>query len=591
MRKEEEENKETNTNNNSNIYKNEELVFNCIKRTKEEGIVELLQHLNNIPIEHLTSPSFINKLEHALKLQTIPLRNIIRHNYPSNSLIFLDYLKDKGIHIKQLICSPQIYISVLNSSLILYGKVKENVMLKNKIEERAQLELVKILIELSFDIDGFEEKMMNDALESRNLKIIKYFVSLNIFDIKIFSQNYKGRNALHVALQPIWCKGICCNFKYSIDKEQQKSLLKLIKYLVDKGVDIHQRDDDGATLLHLAAKYHSLKMIKYLVSLGIDIHSLDNKKNTIILSTFSRNSITQFSPLDLKFWNKLLQVVKYFISIGVNADNHNIYGMNAIIYTMDYNNFELIKIIGSSMPLLKSTDQKNIKLEVIQRSVNYLLKTFNIEMIKYLDEFPCFANYFDGENKIKSKNSILSYLISHFKHDQKVTFSQFKEVFEFFLNKRNNINSIDLDNRIPIQHNYQLIQYYYDKVYNNGCASWKYWNYFIKKGINLNHISNHGSILHYILDEREIKNQDYAKYIMIRSMEINSQIVDHPKFDDLKDEDSFEDFFRKDEEEENEEKVIKWKRGMAEILMKSLKILTGSKFIFDEKSLLIKINI
>ena len=47
-------------------------------------------------------------------------------------------------------------------------------------------------------------------------------------------------------------------------------------------------------------------------------------------------------------------------------------------------------------------------------------------------------------------------------------------------------------------------------------------------------------------------------------MEINSQIVDRPKFDDLKDEDSFEDFSRKDEEEENEEKLIKWKREMTD---------------------------
>ena len=188
MRKE--ENKETNTNrindNNNKNIDNEELVFNCIKRAKEDGIAELLQHLNNIPIELLTSPSFINKLEHALKLQSIPLSNLIRNNYPSNSLLLLEYLKNKGIHIKQLICSPQIYISVLNSSLLLCGKIKGQSMLKNKFEEKAQLELVKMIIELSLeDIKGFEEKMMNDALESRNLKIIKYFVSLNILDIKI----------------------------------------------------------------------------------------------------------------------------------------------------------------------------------------------------------------------------------------------------------------------------------------------------------------------------------------------------------------------------------------------------------------------
>ena len=224
--------KENDKNDNDDIYKNEELVFNCIKSVKVNGIVELLQYLNNIPIEHLTSPSFLNKLEHALKDdstgRTIPLSNIILYNYPSNSLIFLEYLKDKGLHLKQLICSPQIYISVLNSSFNLYGKIKDQIILKNKIEERAQSELVKTLFDLSFEIGGFDikgngKKMMNDALESRNLKIIKYFVSLSHIDIKNISHSFKGRNALHIALLPIWS-----NMQYSIDKEQQKSLYKNI---------------------------------------------------------------------------------------------------------------------------------------------------------------------------------------------------------------------------------------------------------------------------------------------------------------------------------------------------------------------------
>ena len=163
-----------------------------------------------------------------------------------------------------------------------------------------------------------------------------------------------------------------------------------------------------------------------------------------------------------------------------------------------------------------------------------------------------------------------------------IDFGKFKEIFEFFLNKRNNINSIDENDRIPIQQNY-----------NNICKNWKYWNYLIAKGSNLNHISISGTILYYIFTQMKIENQEYGKYVMIRSMEINSQIVNHPKFDDLKDEDSFEDFFRKDEEEENDEKVIKWKRGMAEILMKYPKILnllsesnpSSPIFKFDEKTL------
>ena len=533
------------------IYNNEELVFNCIKSEKENGIAELLQHLNNIPIEHLTSPSFINKLEHALKDDSmgifIPLISIIGNNYPSNSLLFLEYLKNKGIHLKQLICSPQQCISFINSSLNLCDKIKYQIMLKNKIEEKAQLELVKMIIELSFDLKGNEEKMMDDTLESLNLKIIKYFVSLNIIDYK--------RNALHIALQKN--SRLC----YKLDKEQQKSLLILIKYLVDQGADIHQRYYYyGETILHIAAKYHSLKMIKYLVSLGIDIHSLDNQNNTVLLSAVREQNET------------LVKIGKYFISIGINIEHQNNDGMDILLYSLEYGNFEFLKYIGSLIPSLKSPDRYNIKSESFQRAVCGSLECFNIEMIKYLDEFPCFANYFDGENKIKTKNSILFHLIYEI---SKIKFEKFKEIFEFFLNKRNNINSIDKYNQIAIE-----------DYNNNICTNWKYWDYLIAIGINLNHISNNGSILHYILAEWDVKNQDYAKYIMIRSMEINSQIVNHPKFKDLKDEDSFEDFFRKDEEEEKEEKVIKWKRGMAEILMKSPKILNLLSPIikFDEKS-------
>ena len=560
------------------IYNNEELIFDCINRVKEDGIPVLLQYLNNISVEQLTSPSFINKLEDTLKDdKSLPLRDLLRNNYPSNSLILLEYLKNLGINIKQLICSPHIYISVLNSSLNLYGNVKENVMLKNKKEEKAQLELVKMILELSlFDIEGFGETIMRDVLESRNLKIIKYFVSLNITDFKMFSQYYNERDALHIALQPIWC-----NLKYSIDKEQQNSLLKLIKYLVDQGVDIHQPDEKGATILHPAAKYHSLKIIKYLVSLGIDIHSLDNQNNTLLLSAFYRKYFIK----DLEYYEILEKMIKYFISIGVNID-HQKSGMDVLLYSIECGSLELIKYISSSIsPLsLKSPDRYIIKSDSFQNAISCILRSFNIEIIKYLDEIPCFANYFDGQNKIRSKNYILFHLTSFYVKDVKreITFKQFKEVFEFFLSKRNNINCITSNNRISIQHdNY--------KYFYNNC--WKYWDYLIEKGINLNHLSNNGSILHDILEKKKtkIKNQEYGKYIMIRSMEINSQIVDHPKFCDLRDEDTFEDFKRKDGEEGGEERLIKWKRGMREILTPNiLNIVSPSdapcKFKFDENS-------
>ena len=548
--------------------KDEEIFLNNIKRA-EEGATELLEHIPSISEEQLTSASFRENPEALLNLNAF--RKFISNNYPSNSLILLRYLIDKGIDIKLLISNSLMCSSVLFSSLKLFVKVKEQIMLKNKKEEKAQLELVKTILELGIDISAYHTTMTFNALESRNLKIIKYFVSQNI-DI---TSSIFGRNALHIALLPIEQ-----NNQYIIDKDQQITLLKLIKYLVGQGVDIHQRYYQQETILHKAAKYHSLKIIKYLVSLGIDIHSLDHNMNNVLLSAFfERNSFSK----DLDYYKKLEKLAKYFISLGVNIEHQNKDGMDVLLCSIKNDRIEFIKLIGSLMPSLKSL-QYNFKLPFVKNAVCRSAKWFNIDTIKYLDEIPCFSNYFDGENKIKTKNSILFALLSSYSYNIEITnFTKFKEVFEFFLNKGNNINSIDEKDRIPIHH------FYASKV-TELSKSRKVLDYLIEKGSNLHHLSTDGSILYHILrdehkpgDNRNINlgeldsnvkiYQENVKYIMIRSMEINSQIVDHPIFRDLNDEDAFKDFMRKDEEEENEEKVIKWKRGMAEILMKYPKIL------------------
>ena len=543
--------------------------------------------LSSITKEQLT-PQFREKIRPYLNEHA--LNKFILNNLPSDSLKLLECLNEIGIKIETIITRTHIFLTIINSSLKLCDKLNEQITLKNKKEQKAQLEIVKILVELKINFNENPSLIMGDALISRNLKIIKYLVSRNIGDIK--RNNFYFGSALHNVLQG-W------NCKYNLDNEQQNSLIKVIKYLVDQGVDIHNRDKGGATVLHLAAKYHSLKIIKYLVSLGIDIHSLDKEENNVLLSAFRwRSSIFR----DHGYGRDLEQFVKqtkYFISIGVNIEGNNKYEMNVLAYTIRNGNFDLIKFIVPLMKtLIESSFQKN-------NSSKYygIIQTCNLEMIKYLDEFPFFNDYFGGENKIKTKNSILfdiTWIYS--KHLKENQFLEFKEIFGFFLDKRNNINSIDKKNCIPIY------QFYQKEIELS--KSRKVLDFLIEKGSNLHHVSDQGSAFHFLLKNLPLKaphngqlemrsnlkfrvkrEQDIAKYIMIRSMEINSQIVDHPKFDDLDDEDSFEDFFRKDEEEENEEKVIKWKKGMAEILMKSPKILNlvspsnpSYKFKFDKKT-------
>ena len=98
-------------------------------------------------------------------------------------------------------------------------KIKEKIMLKYKKELKLQFELLKYLIEKGVDLnlkDNYGNSIKKYALESRNLKIIKYLVSLKIIDIK------GDKEALCIVLCGIWL-----NYDLVVDKEQQKSLLKL----------------------------------------------------------------------------------------------------------------------------------------------------------------------------------------------------------------------------------------------------------------------------------------------------------------------------------------------------------------------------
>ena len=642
------ENKETKTQVKDDLYY-ENLILAEIKRGKVDGIADLFLHFNSISKQHFSSPSFINKLEESLfepitdeKLSTsspIPLINLVQNNIPSYTLILLKYLNGKGVDIfKKLISNPQMRFSLITSSLLLCDKIDEKIiMLINKKDKIAQLELVKIFINNNinynkninninnnrdnynnnnenyinennnlnnnndhsssllllslFDIKGEEEnrikreKMMMEALLSFNIKIIKYFHSLNFFDFKnnFNIPNFDSINGLHFILQPVnsyihnnninnhnnnyyknkkkfynYLHNIFYvnnkninnnnnsinNFIKLIEKEKEKSILKIIKFNIEKGANIHQINN-GKNLLHIATKYHSLNIIKYLISLGVDFHSLDDGNNNVLLLAINREE--EKNNLE-NHWKKVEKIMRYFISIGVNVEQKNNIGLDLFLYLLKnkYKNnpsyFNFIQFISSQ--LFKFDQNYNFTSISLQHSIYNLLLSFDLKMIKFANQFSSFSNYFDGENKIKSKNSILSQLINFYisKPDQ-ISLTNFQETFNFFLHKRNNINNIDKYNRISIHQNY-----------NNVFIPWKFFDYLIEKGINLNHVSNSGSILHFILYyNKEKNNQDLAKYIMIRSMEINLHIVDHPRFNSLDDEATFDNFIRKDENEEGRE--------------------------------------
>ena len=547
--------------NNQNITTND--IYYWYKKVVKEGTPNLLQYLSNLSqkLFSLTLPSlFANALKTKLirnafsnllldayiggnlnnfdyhlslfrgkSLNGIVLANSIERILPSISLKLIEHFIEKEVKIFKIKASshkskiPKILLSSFNNT-------EQLQILENKEETKAQLELLKKVqslcgIDLLNETDEIKKSIIISALKSLNLKIIKYFLSLNLFDIK----------------QPIWServlsyvlRSIKSNGYYSIDREEWKYIPNIFKYLVAQGASMSLHSN---IILFYAVEIDSLKMIKYFISFGANINYLDKYDNNVLFKVFNKIISNGNSNIE-----KRIKIAKYFISIsGINLIHQNDNGMDALLYSLQLGNFELIKMI---IPLIKYQFPLKYNSRFLQEYINNLLATLNLEMIKYLDKMdPLFSDYFNGENKIKSKNSILIELIKRYLTSNQegdfnyINFIQFKQLFNYLLSRGNNINSIDNHlNLIPLQ-----------KIFTIQGVSipWKLMVYLIDKGSNLHHISDYGSILNILtndlfhgigaaVEERKRQKNQFAKYILIKSMEINNSFVVYPKFSDL----------------------------------------------------------
>ncbi len=84
-------------------------------------------------------------------------------------------------------------------------------------------------------------------------------------------------------------------------------------------------------LIHLICKFSSFKMIKYIVEKGVDLES---------------NYFNELKPIHIICHRGILEEIEYFISKGVNLESETIYGCKPIHYICKFQNhrnyFEMI---------------------------------------------------------------------------------------------------------------------------------------------------------------------------------------------------------------------------------------------------------
>lgn len=156
-----------------------------------------------------------------------------------------------------------------------YAEYQHNINLYASIEN-GHLEGIKMNIERGADIHANNEKALRLAIQTSQLDVVKYLVSLGA------KTNIKVDNSF---------------LDYPIQNED----LPLIKYLVESGAKIHGSD------LTTAAYHGHLDIVKYLVENGADVHY--NNDAALINASYASH----------------LHIVKYLVEKGANIHAENDY--------------------------------------------------------------------------------------------------------------------------------------------------------------------------------------------------------------------------------------------------------------------------
>ncbi len=202
-------------------------------------------------------------------------------------------------------------------------------------------ELVKSLVEkgakINEKIDG-RATALNYAAQNGNFDIVSYLVEKGA---KIEKDNM-GRTLL---MDAVGGAGFA--------QEGSSSRLKIIEYLIEKGVDLNEKNSDGWSALTYAALEGASNIAKYLIEHGAKINEKDNEGRTPLMIAASQGH---------------LNVVKCLVEAGANLDEKNNEGKTALDIAKGFEKLLIADYLANfSKDKRVSIDVNKLLLEAIQR--------------------------------------------------------------------------------------------------------------------------------------------------------------------------------------------------------------------------------
>ena len=156
---------------------------------------------------------------------------------------------------------------------------------------------MKLLQNYNFDIHARDDNgwtVLHEAAKSGDIKLLQYFIKNGS---SVYSKTKKGSNCLHLAAYNVhlkMCKNLLRNYNFDIDARDDNGWtvlhiaaksgdIKLLQYFIENESNVYSKTKNSSSYLYLAAYNGHLKMCKNLLgNYNFDIHARDNDEWTVL---------------------------------------------------------------------------------------------------------------------------------------------------------------------------------------------------------------------------------------------------------------------------------------------------------------------
>ena len=156
--------------------------------------------------------------------------------------------------------------------------------------------------------------------------------------------------------------------------------LARVKELVESGVDMNTKNEEGMTALTLAIGYECIDIAKYLLEKGADV----NVKNTY-----------GYTTLMLAVNNRYIDIVKYLVEKGADVNAKDIDGMTALTIAVKKDNIDIVKYLVEKGADVNAKEND----EGMTPLMFAVTKSASIDIVKFLVEKGADVNVKDRKGK------------------------------------------------------------------------------------------------------------------------------------------------------------------------------------------------